>query len=65
MHFSLTIFRLFFILGMTINQANFSLIGPKNVNIGKTSSRKNTVTVIERTSNRRNIITIESNIKNE
>lgn len=50
---------------MTINQANFSLIGPKNVNIGKTSSRKNTVTVIERTSNRRNIITIESNIKNE
>lgn len=50
---------------MTINQVDFSLIGPKNVNIGKTSSRKNTVTVIERTSNRKNTIIIESNLKNE
>ena len=64
-HFSLTIFGLFYTLGIVINQADFSSVGSNNVNTSKTNDEENNGAVAERTDNRKNTIAIKFNIKNK
>ena len=50
---------------MATYQAGSPLVGPNNVNAGKTSGRENVVAVAGRTSGGGNAIAVESNIRNE